>query len=434
MRGRRHSLIDAVTFGLAGKAAGFIVPLAVAARYGISGDTDALYLAMAVTQLLVAVFAQGLEQYLIPFFVHAPDPATARRRLRWATLRGTIAAAAGWVLGAPLVWLLATRTASHVGVALPLTIYLVLAPQIIAAAIGACRSSCLMSRGDFRWPAASVGLRAVGVLTAMLVAPTGAGIVPLAIGFSAGEWLRVALLDLLLRRHLRAEMPSVGIDIIPPGTIRRGLWQLSSVALLGVAPLIERSLAALVAPGGVTTLEYASKLFYVFATIFDTNFVAVFVRSWAEAVREKRWLALAGDVRRWLVLIASGAAAIAIVVILGREPIVHAALARGRFSADDTRAVAPLFGVLMLAYPLAAAGMLLGGLTVALHQTRTLFEVNAIKMVVRSAAALILGWAFGLIGIVAAFALTHLVECAYLGTASRKTLRRLQRTTPAIPR
>jgi len=203
MNGRRHGLIDAVTFGLAGKAAGFIVPLAVAARYGISGDTDALYLAMAVTQLLVAVFAQGLEQYLIPFFVHAPDSGAARSRLRWSTTRGVIAAAAGWALGVPLVWLLASQTASRVGVTLPLTIYLVLAPQVMAAAVGACRSSCLMSRGDFRWPAASVGLRAAGVLTAMLVAPAGAGIVPLAVGFSAGEWLRVGLLDLLLRRQLR---------------------------------------------------------------------------------------------------------------------------------------------------------------------------------------------------------------------------------------
>lgn len=425
--------MDSVSFGLIGKAAGFLVPIAVAARYGISADTDALYLAMAVTQLLVTVFSQGLEQYLIPFYVQAGGESDSRTRLRWATLRALIAAMGAWVAGLPLIWLLATHAAAAMGIRLPLLLYLLLAPQVVAAAFTACRSSYLMAHGDFRWPPASIGLRAAGVLGAIALAPAGSGIAPLAIGFSAGELLRALALALLTHRQLRAQPAFTTTSAIPPGSLRRGLWQLGSVALLGVAPLIERSLAALLAPGGVTTLEYASKLFYVAATIFDTNFAAVFVRTWAVEVRDQRWRLLGQDVRRWVTFVGLSAVVVAVIAVFAREPIVHLTLARGQFTARDSHAVASLFAILMLAYPFAAVGMLLGGLVVALHETRALFQVSALKMAVRGAAALGLGTLAGLPGIAAALVIMHATEVGFLAWTGRRTVRVRRASTFTAP-
>jgi putative peptidoglycan lipid II flippase len=227
---------------------------------------------------------------------------------------------------------------------------------------------------------------------------------------------------MLVRRRLRGEAPGQAVTI-PRETVARGLWQLGSVALLGVAPLIERSLAALVAPGGVTMLEYASKLFYIAATVFDTNFAAVFIRGWAVEARERRWTALQRDLRRWVGAVAVGATIIAVALIVVRTPVVHVVLARGQFGSNDIGRVAPLFAILLLAYPFAAIAMLLSGLVVALHETRLLFQVSVLKMVVRSVAALVLGLHWGLAGIAAALLCTHVAECAYLAAAGRRTIR-----------
>lgn len=424
---RLRSLADTLVFGLFGKAVGFFIPIAVAASFGISRGTDGFFLAFAVGSALVAVWSQALEQFCVPLLAEVEGRATVAARKRWIYRRTLPASAATWIiagLGLALYLVLAVPPALRTTA---LVAYGLLAPQVVCAAAGAVASAYLISRGGFRWSAGSTVLRAIGVLLLVWLAPRALGLAALSLGYSVGELLRTSVLWLAGRRFSKREGAEVGSAVPRAGTTGRGVHQLGAMALLGVAPVTERSVAATLAVGAVSRLEYATKLFYVPSAIFDTNLVSVFLSDWSRLVARHEYRELHRDARRMVTLILVLATTMSGGIVAFREPLVRLALRHGSFPAGEAPVIASLLAVLIVAFPFASAGMLAGGAFVALGENRFLFRVSLLKMVLRSIASIALSRWLGVYGIAIAFVATHIVELIVLLAHLGPTLRRFDR-------
>lgn len=425
---RARGLVESVGFGFLGKAIGFLVPIVVAAGFGVSRQTDGLFLAMAVVQSLVLVWGAVVEQFGVPLLAEVSGRRASAARGAWIRRRALVGAVASWVVaGAALAgWLALTAPAALRDT---MTFYALLGPQLWIAAAVAPEAAFLVARGEYRWSALSSGLRALGVLFLYLVAPRALGLVAIAAGYSAGELLRAVVLRVRAERR-RASEPEPGMEPADPpaGTVGRGAHQLAGNAMAGVGPVVERSIAASLAAGAVTRLDYASKLFYVPSMLFDLNTTSVFLSEWSRLVAGGEWERLRRDVRLTIVRVLALASVIAVGVVLAREPIVRLLLARGSFSPAEVAPVARLLAVLMAAFPFSAAGVLLAGAYVALGESRFFFGVSAAKMAFRVSCAVALAPWLGVTGLAIAFVGTHVLECVlFLLNLDRTIARRAER-------
>lgn len=427
-RPRARGLVESVGFGFLGKATGFLVPIVVAAGFGVSRQTDGLFLAMAVVQSLVLVWGAVVEQVGVPLLAEVAGRNASLAREGWIRRRAVVGAIASWIVagGALAGWLTLTARATLGDTML---FYALLGPQLWIAAAVAPAAAFLVARGEYRWSALSSGLRALGVLCLYLVAPRALGLVAIAAGYSAGELLRAMVLHVRAGKR-RALEPVPGTVPVDPaaGTAGRGAHQLAGNAMAGVGPVVERSIAASLGAGAVTRLDYASKLFYVPSMLFDLNTTSVFLSEWSRIVAAGEWDRLRHDVRVTIARVLALATAIAVVVVLAREPIVRLLLARGAFAPSEVAPVAHLLAVLMAAFPFSAAGVLLAGAYVALGESRFFFGVSAAKMAFRLSAAVTLGPWLGVTGLAIAFVGTHVLECGiFLLNLDRAVARRADR-------
>lgn len=417
MTARWRSVRDALGFGLVAKAAGFAVPIAVAAAFGSSTLTDAFYVAYAYVSVLLAMWAQAFEQFCIPLFVRTERDGGSASRLAQLTrvalpysaasllVAWMLAAAIGAITGAPhtrlVFWFLAC-----------------LAPQALAAAAAAVPSAYLLARGEYRWTSVSYVWRAIGALAGAAFAPDTQSLEWLAAGYCGGELMRCAALWYLVRRirpNAVETAPSLTSD-----ELRRGALHLGSVAVLGLAPLLERQLSALMPVGSVTALEFASKLFYMTAAAFDTGFVAVFLTAWAAHVQLELWSELRRDLSRSALLVGLIAAGVTVVAFVWRAPIVSLLFERGSFPVQDATRVAAAFGVLLIGLPAFAIGVLLTGALIALDGQGSLVQLSIGKMVLRATLAVWLGQQFGLNGLALALPLTAIAELVWLWRRIRR--------------
>lgn len=412
-RQRLRGLADVLLFGLGAKGVGFVVPIVIAAAFGVSNKTDGFFLALAMASALTTIWGLTVEQFSVPLLAEVAGTSIVAGRIKWLTRRALAGAVGSHiVVGAALVaYLDITKPKSSHDA---LLCYLLLAPQVIASAWGAVRSAFLISRAQFRWSAGSVALRAIGVLFLVLVIPHSSGVLALAAGYSLGEIARSCVLAIVAHGFFAREHSPRGVIAPREGTLGRAGHQLGSMAIVGMATVAERSIAATLGIGAISRLEYASKIFYIPSVVFDTNFVSFFLGEWAHLAAAHRHRELRRDVFFASSLVFAVACLIAAFVLIYRRTLVHLVLARGAFPLSETSRVASLVGILIVALPFYSAAMLLAGASVALHENRLIMHVSLVKVGLRVGGAAILSLMLGLTGVAVAFVASHIAEFVFL--------------------
>jgi putative peptidoglycan lipid II flippase len=412
---RLRSVSSALTFNLIGKGLGFLIPLVIAANFGVSQESDSFFLAFAIVSILLPIWTQSVEQFSVPLYADVMGPAVVRDRAHWIRCRAVAGAAAATVIAGIALYLYLLTWSSASFCRSTMISYLLLAPQVVIGTQASVYSAYLIARGEYRWPPGTIGLRAVGVLLLVALFHRSLGLASVAAGYSVGELARLIALRWTALRRLKAECTaSHGRGEPLPGTTVRGAHQLGSMALMGIGPLVERSFAATLGTGAVSRLEYATKLFYIPAVVFDTSFVAVFLSDWSRAINRAEWKSFLKDVKITVHALLAGATILGAIAFVLREQIVRLALARGAFVIAEARSVAAIFGVLVVAMPFYTAVMLIAAAYVALGENRLIFRISVLKIAVWVVSSLLLGRTFGLYGIAWAFVIAHVLQFALL--------------------
>jgi putative peptidoglycan lipid II flippase len=416
---------------LLGKGAGFLVPIFAAAWFGAGAETDAFFLSYAVVFFAVGIWGTGLETVAISQVARwtAAGGVVLEHELSWARR---------WVVGCALATMLVLGVV-EVAVILPtisdavsrresLLAFLLLAPMLLAVSNTALLTGGLAAAGHFSLPAGTQSLRGVGAILGALLLRHQMGVLSLAVGYSAGELARWALLSWHWRRlrgQLRAPAPGAVADI--PRLRREVLqvaWpQLAALAIVGTAPLVERWASGGIGAGAISYLDYAMRLYAVPSSLFDASVAGVLQSYWADHQYRGDPAQLTGSVRRTVVRVFAVALAATALCWFGRGLVVGVVLRRGAFTGDDARVVARVFGILMLGFPAGMAALVLERAFMALQGTGYLLRIAVAKITVRSGIAIVGAATLGVTGVALAQPLTSLLELTLLAVSWGALLR-----------
>ena len=271
---RNAAVISAMT--LLSRITGLIRDILIARVFGVSGDTDAYYVAFRLPNLLRRLFAEGaFQQAFVPMLADVKSNRSAEETKSFidkvASLLGFIVLCVSilGVIAAPiLVFVIASGLVEEPATfdtATRLTRYMF--PYIFFMSLVALSSSVLNTWKHFAIPAAVPILLNLSLITATLfVAPLfDQPIYALALGVMAGGFLQLAvqipqpcqassLLPRFVNPFKAMKDPSVRrvLKLMVPALFAVGVAQISI--------LINTNIASFLAEGSVTWLAYADRL------------------------------------------------------------------------------------------------------------------------------------------------------------------------------
>jgi len=241
--------------------------LFVAANVGLSGEYDAVLIALVIPMTLATVATSGIVTALIPGYVdlqreRGREQASrlASTVLTWVALITALMAVALVLAADPLVRLVGPglAPATHDQAVAYL---LMLAPVVMVIGVGGILNSICQAEGRFgvmAWAAFLGPALAFGV---MLATWDEAGLRALIVANIVGPLISTVLLLLgVVRASVRLRPQLVARGLGAGALVRHAVPLTLSASVLQVTVVADRAIASLIAPGAVSALRYAEVL------------------------------------------------------------------------------------------------------------------------------------------------------------------------------
>jgi peptidoglycan biosynthesis protein MviN/MurJ (putative lipid II flippase) len=391
-----------------GSAPGLALPFLITLRFGATNLTDAFYFAYAISSFSASLCNGSVAASLLPSLARAREyGGTPALQERARTLsRQSVLAVGGFhvvvSIGALLVVVLGTPWDADTQL---LTILCLgsLSLFVVAVALSTVQVAALQALGDFFSPTASVGLRAIVPLVALLVVPiTDAGLVTLALLTWVGELLRIAWLHRRVRVHARRAEDDLRARATNPGA-DEAIWVRvahngAALAVLSANPLVTRAIAAHHGPGSVTLVELAERLLFVPWLALSTSVVVVAAARWSRLLAQGDRAALIVDYRRTRrrLAVLSSAAAVSIALLAAGALLVIGE----RLVGDQAGLLIAMTTLLLITgLPPTIMAILTQRFLTVVGDTRALPALAGVGFIVNAAASVAGYAAFGLVGL-----------------------------------
>jgi putative peptidoglycan lipid II flippase len=374
--GVRLRLVLAFFAGLAMILA-FLTQWAILVLIGPGLATDALFAAMAVPQLVLAVVTQSLMHVLVPL-LSSEDEEAARRDTSSMIILVTI----GFTAVAIVLFFLAPFWAPLLfpGLAEPgaraLLLHLVriqLIAMVLTASVGVLLAA-YHARKRFLWVE----------LTNMVASGVVLGLMFLTIprwGIVAAAWLMVCrpLIQLALTLPL-VGWPAV-LDIRSPNV--REAWRRVKPLLVGTSyyktdPLLDRMLSTLAPAGGLSLLYFGQQLFAAVNGILNKAIAVPLVPQLAQAASAGDWKLFRSAFRRNLMAVALITCVTFSLFLLVGHPLLHLVIGRGGVTPENVQTLFAIMAGLFGVYIGGALGQVTSVAFYAMGDTRTPTRIGII--------------------------------------------------------
>jgi putative peptidoglycan lipid II flippase len=347
---RSAGVVGALT--LVSRVLGLAREVVLAALFGASWQTDALFVAWRIPAMMRRFFAEGvLTSAFVPTFtgVLAQEGEGRARRFSNAVFTlvgGALPVIVGlMVVGAPaLIWLFAHGfTAEPEKFDLAVRLTRITFPFLVFVSLAAVAMGVLNSLRHFVAPALAPAIHNVGIIAgALLLAGVfDEPIVGAAVGYMAGGALMLVVQLPALRR--RGYAPAVERGVFEPPMGR--LMALIGPSLLGVGVyqinlMVAQLLATFLPHGAVSYLWYADRLLELPLGIFAVAVATVSLTALSEHAAAGRREELVRTVNESLRLVLFVTLPATAGILALAVPICAALFQRGHFAAADARATA----------------------------------------------------------------------------------------------
>jgi putative peptidoglycan lipid II flippase len=413
----RRTIVLALVSALA-RVPAFLIPILIAAVFGAGRETDAYFLAYSAVLLLGGTVAQGSEQAVVPFAAReiTRPGAAPRRYLDHAALRLAMFGALLWIVGVPLLGLVAIADVR----AAVLRYGVFLLPLAAGWCAAAVFGGALVSQFRIATATGSMLWRGLGALVGLATVPFGGGLAAIAVGLGVGEVCRVWW----MRSRLWQVIPDSSDGVAaPPGPLwRAAAAQATASAAIGVTPVIERLLAMALGAGAVSHLEYAVRLLIVPAVLFDGALAPLLLAQWTSQIAQTNVPPSPGGVLRSVGRGVVLAAACSALLALFAPAFVQIVLGHGRFGSTDAAVVVSLLRVLAVGFVATMGALLLERLYLATTRNRLLAKLSVGRAALRIGTVVAMLPSIGIMAFAWAYVLA---DWAYLAA-----LVALIRTTP----
>jgi len=409
----------ATFWGAAGRVGGMLVPFCLAAWYGVSRDTDALFFSFGLLVAVANVFASGLEAAIVPFAVGA-RAGSARGGARFAgrlfvvVLLGLAVAAA--VAGLAAAWGLPRLTRMDPeGARLAARLFALGLPVIAVWGATSVLVAVLNSAHRYALAAASPVVRAACVIGAAWLGRATGDVRAVVVGLVVGEALRAACLAVQARRLGLLEIPRGRLlDPAVRRALQAGGWLVLGLGILTVNFIVDRAMASALGVGAISVLDYAEKAYAVPVAVLVFGFLNVVLSHWSNTLETPAAGKVRGQVVRTVAAVGLAAAVAGALGWFLREPLIGLAFAHGAFPAAAVANTSRVFGV----YCLGLAPFLAGLAFTRYYMARRRTDLLAALAVVQTTVHVILNIAWipvwGLAGIAASSGVAYAIVTVLL--------------------
>jgi len=414
----RDTLVT-TSLGVVGRSANLLIPFLVGGILGATGETDSLFIALGILVLFAGVFTWAIEAVMVPYVV--------KLRLAEPNRLPTFIGGVMLLMGAGMLTielvllavakpLLLTLTGLSVERVHTVCLLLVeLSPALVLMMLSSVLSGVLNAYRIFWAPAISTTVSVLTVISTLLLGFECFGVHAVALGYVGGELGRLLLLWIVLRRNDVGPFPFT----LAERRLLREFINLSSFMIVGMAvaglpPLINRVIASHWAPGSVSVVEYAEKLFYVPQGLLNSGFLTVLLSYWSHGFETQGERQFRSAVYTTVLLLGAGILLASLLVYRFRYSLVALILGWGKISKASLMEVAALYGVYLLGLVPNAVGLVLVRAHLVLKNTRVLFETAVVGVAVLLLFNAWLAPRFGLRGIALAVVASQTAYCIYL--------------------
>ena len=400
------------------KAGTAVRELLVAWYFGASDPVDAYVIAFTAPYFLTTVIAGSLPPVLIPAYVRLRDHEGARAAETF--LSSAVVLTTAVLL--PLSLLLGIGAGTYLPLLgggfspqkldLARQLGLVLAPTLLTSTLIAVLASALNANNRFVVPALSPLVTTAVAIVALVLAGQTFGIGALAIGVLVGTATETAvLLGALRGAQVPIRLPMHGLSPHLPEVARPFLHSLAGSLLMAGTLLVDQAMTALLQPGSVASLNYATRLVTLPLGLVAAALGTVVLPYFSTMVSRHAWTDIRETLRYYLRLVFVIGTPVAVGLVVVADPLVRVLLSHGAFSPDDVPVVSRTVAALAVQIPFYAGVILLMRLAAALRLNAAIAVVSGVNLALNVGLNYWLSPVMGVAGIALSTSLVYV--CAF---------------------
>jgi len=408
-------------FTVLSQVGGFAKELTVAAWFGTGDAVDAFLIALLVPSFIVNILAGSISASFLPTFirVYRNRGVAGAQNVLTGVISGFLFF--GLILSVILIattplYLPALCSGfSPEKLRLARMILYALVPIILFKGLSTICAGVLNALDNF---ALAAILPILGPLSAIFFILTGGaslGIYALVSGTILGFGLETVLISgAIIRRKFSLRPHLIGVDPDLRIVIGQFLPMIAGSILMGSTELVDKGMAATLAPGSVAALNYGNKIIAAVLTLATTAIGTAVLPFFTRLVSQKDWKYIRSILKSYLSLIFAVGIPTAILIYVFSDSIVNIIFQRGSFTAGDTAVVSGVQAYFSFQIPFYIAGILVVRLISALRANHILMWGAAINLVVNIGCNLLFIHYLGLKGIALSTSFVYLVSFLFL--------------------
>ncbi|MBD2138461.1 polysaccharide biosynthesis C-terminal domain-containing protein [Anabaena sp. FACHB-1237] len=331
--------------------------LVIAWRFGIEDKLDAFLIAWLVPDIILNVIAYSFNSALIPTYikVREQDGMKAAKKLfhgasilSFFILMITITIL---IITAPIYLPIIASGFSHDKLHLTFSLLRVIAPIILISGIVSTWSAVLNAEESFAL-AAIVPIigNIIGIF--LLFFFKDWGIYSLVAGFLVSPLIDMFFIAIALKRRNISVLPKwYGFDDHLKQVVSQYAPMIIAAFIICSAGLVDKSMAAMLSPGSVSSLNYANRLIASPISLISIALSTAVVPYFSKMIANENWLELRRTFEQYTKAIVITTLPITIFFLFSSQLIVKIFFERGSFTAQDTNDVAQIQALYALQIP-----------------------------------------------------------------------------------
>lgn len=425
-----HAATTVAIFSAAVKLIATGKEFVLAGVYGRSDAMDAFLIAFMVPNLLINLFAESMNQALIPTLVRVRIQdgwERAQQLLAHSMMRLVLllaGASVAMAVLAPVAFPLIASNFAPAKLAFSIRIFYALLPVVLLSGVASNCTAVLNTMERFAAPALAPALIPLAVIVFSLLFNREFGIWAIVAGTLLGALAYAVLMAWMMNTHgYRFALRWGGrTEAAREVAGQYGPVLLSAVVASG-GLLADQAMAAMLPPGSVSALVYAGRFSSVVVTLLAGAIASALTPHFSVLVAGRDWEGCRRSIRHWVLTTSAVSIPIAIALIAGAPLIVRLTLQHGVFSAQDTAAVAPVMAMYAIQIPFIAVSRVYYRFVLVMRRTDLILYCGMINLVLDIVLNLVLMRWMGLAGIALATSLWTVATLGYLWFWAQKLLR-----------
>ncbi len=397
--------------------------IVVARQFGAGDAMDAFLIAFIIPNFGANIVAGSFYAAFMPTFIQVRerDGNEAAQRLFSNIMTLTVGLLSGLVLLlivlSPVLLRLLGSSFSGTKLALAEHLFYLLIPILVINGLATIWTTVLNADEKFALAALVPALPSLGSMIFVIVLARIWGIYAVAVGTLLGAVIQASLLGRALRRReLSLILRRPELDPNTKIVLKQFTPMVAGALIMGVSPLIDQAMAAMLGRGAVSELSYGTRIVAVVTAIGTAALGSAVLPHFSKMVAHEDWAAVRHTLKTYFRLIVLTTIPLTIGLVVLSEPIVRLLYQRGAFTAADTQVVSRVQMMLLLEIPFYTLGILVVRLISALKANRLLMYGAVINVIINAVLNYIFMIRMGVAGIGLSTVFVYIISFAYLFT------------------